>query len=265
MNNSLSDNFQRALRFTLKSGNICHILLIAAIFCISDAVSITHLLTYRSSSGMAMLLQLAAALLMTYKLLDNAARLRLGLDGEPVPLAPTSVIGAELPWGMIALGFVLGVLAGIIGAYLQIFRPELIYVLLILLFVTIFALNPVVTLAVLKAESSVAAFSPRQWRDAINDMGVSRYFALLGITGAMLAVIFLVIYVGITPEIENKLESALFVQAYGGSETFSLPAFMYFYYFLANTLLVAIAFFNQHCYACAYPRKDNKDPHILYG
>ena len=31
MNNSLSDNFQRALRFTLKSGNICHILLIAAI------------------------------------------------------------------------------------------------------------------------------------------------------------------------------------------------------------------------------------------
>ena len=265
MNNSLSDNFQRALRFTLKSCNICHILLIAAIFCISDAVSITHLLTYRRSSGMAMLLQLAAALLMTYKLLDNAARLRLGLDGEPVPLAPTSVIGAELPWGMIALGFVIGVLAGVIGAYLQIYRPELIYVLLILLFGTIFALNPVVSLAVLKAESSVAAFSPRQWRDAINDMGVRRYFALLGITGAMLAVTFLLIYVGIDPAINTKLESALFVQAYGGSETFSLPVFMYFYYFLANTLLVAIAFFNQHCYACAYPHKDNKDPNVLYG
>lgn len=265
MNNSLSDNFQRALRFTLKSGNICHILLIAAIFCISDAVSITHLLTYRRSSGMTMLLQLAPALLMTYKLLDNAARLRLGLDGEPVPLAPTSVIGAELPWGMIALGFVLGVLAGIIGAYLQIYRPELIYVLLILLFVTIFALNPLVTLAVLKAESSVAAFSSRQWRDAINDIGVSRYFALLGITGAMLAVTFLLIYVGIDPAINAKLESALFVQAYGGNDTFSPPVFMYFYYFLVNAMIVAITFFNQHCYACAYPHKDNKDPNVLYG
>lgn len=265
MNNSLSDNFQRALRFTLKSGNICHILLIAAIFCISDAVSITHLLTYRRSSGMTMLLQLAPALLMAYKLLDNAARLRLGLDGEPVPLTPTSVIGAELPWGMIALGFVLGVLAGIIGAYLQIFRPELIYVLLILLFVTIFALNPVVTLAVLKAESSVAAFSPRQWRDAINDMGVSRYFALLGITGAMLAVVFLIIYIGIDPAIEEKLGSAMFIQAYDGGETFSLPAFMYFYYFLVNAMIVAITFLNQHFYASSWPRQDNKDPNVLYG
>ena len=57
----------------------------------------------------------------------------------------------------------------------------------------------------------------------------------------------------------------MFIQAYDGGETFSLPAFMYFYYFLANTLLVAIAFFNQHCYACAYPRTDNNNPNFLYG
>ena len=273
MNDSLATNLQRALRFTFKSGSLVYILITAVIFCLICTDNLEYALKHHvprdplSPGGTALILQTIALLLLLYKLLDNSERMRLSLDDEPVSFAPVSVISGTLPLRLTGLGLLVMIALGAIAAALAFMQSRTgLQLLGGLVLLAGFILNPAITLAMLKTDTASAAFSPRQWGDAISDIGAGRYFALLGIAVALIAVAILFIVFLIAPAMQQNLVAGVMQQAMSGKSTISVPGTMYIYYLLIGLVLMALAFFNQHLYASAFPREDSDDPESFsYG
>ena len=273
MNDSLATNLQRALRFTFKSGSLVYILITAVIFCLICTDNLEYALKHHvprdplSPGGTALILQTIALLLLLYKLLDNSERMRLGLDDEPVSFAPVSVISGTLPLRLTGLGLLVMIALGFVAAALAFMQSRTgLQLLGGLVLLAGFILNPAITLAMLKTDTASAAFSPRQWGDAISDIGAGRYFALLGIAVALIAVAILFIVFLIAPAMQQNLVAGVMQQAKSGKSTISVPGTMYIYYLLIGLVLMTLAFFNQHLYASAFPREDSDDPESFsYG
>ncbi len=273
MNDSLATNLQRALRFTFKSGSLVYILITAVIFCLICTDNLEYALKHHvprdplSPGGTALILQTIALLLLLYKLLDNSERMRLGLDDEPVSFAPVSVISGTLPLRLTGLGLLVMIALGFVAAALAFMQSRTgLQLLGGLVLLAGFILNPAITLAMLKTDTASAAFSPRQWGDAISDIGAGRYFALLGIAVALIAVAILFIVFLIAPAMQQNLVAGVMQQAMSGKSKISVPGTMYIYYLLIGLVLMTLAFFNQHLYASAFPREDSDDPESFsYG
>ena len=112
MNDNILANLQRALRFTFKPGNLIYILLTGII--LSAAFHHFYKQDFMFKLGrigkvsMTPTLMIVALAMVVFfcKALDNAARLRAGMDDDVFPITPTSIIPAKVP-----LGFVCSTLA----------------------------------------------------------------------------------------------------------------------------------------------------------
>ena len=112
MNDNILANLQRALRFTFKFGNLIYILLTGII--LSAAFHHFYKQDFMFKLGrigkvsMTPALMIVALVIVVFfcKALDNAARLRAGMDDDVSPITPTSIIPAKVP-----LGFVCSTLA----------------------------------------------------------------------------------------------------------------------------------------------------------
>ena len=263
MNDNILANFQRALRFTFKSGNLIYIVGIAVILSISMNINASHMLEQAvtrqepTPSLFAMLVQMVAGVILICKVLDNTGRLRLGLDNEEISLNPVSVVSLSLPLrytGIIMLfGFVTGIIAAILG---NIISNQIVFGAFI---IVLFLLTPAMLLAMLETETAGAAFSSRPLAHAISEIGTVNYIVALLIAGITFLTWWGVTHFWLEPALQQNLVGNLLEQAFSGKKSFSLPMVFYIYSFISSLSIMLLAFFNHHFYATFFPREDDED------
>ena len=271
--NSTPQNMLRALRFTVKFGNLIYILITGLFVAIGFDVFYKQQFmqglgkTYAFSMK-AFLFFLAIAFIIFFcKILDNAARLRSGMEDEFVPITPTSITPL-LRSIHLALAFVS-------LAYLIFFIPRVIYIslavfitLLVIVALLLFILAPAMLLATITEGNTKAAFSSQRLGEAISEIDTGRYFAMTAIAFAMFAAYILTDYFLIVPAIQRTIMGDLIQQFMLGKDeqSLTLPTIVHIYSLMTGLIFMTVAFFTHHFYACCFPREDSDDPESFsYG
>ena len=271
--NSIPQNMLRALRFTVKFGNLIYILITGLFVAIGFDVFYKQQFmqglgkTYAFSMK-AFLFFLAIAFIIFFcKILDNAARLRSGMEDEFVPITPTSITPL-LRSIHLALAFVS-------LAYLIFFIPRVIYIslavfitLLVIVALLLFILAPAMLLATITEGNTKAAFSSQRLGEAISEIDTGRYFAMTAIAFAMFAAYILTDYFLIVPAIQRTIMGDLIQQFISGKDeqSLTLPTIVHIYSLMTGLIFMTVAFFTHHFYACCFPREDSDDPESFsYG
>jgi hypothetical protein len=271
--NSIPQNMLRALRFTVKFGNLIYILITGLFVAIGFDVFYKQQFmqglgkTYAFSMK-AFLFFLAIAFIIFFcKILDNAARLRSGMEDEFVPITPTSITPL-LRSIHLALAFVS-------LAYLIFFIPRVIYIslavfitLLVIVALLLFILAPAMLLATITEGNTKAAFSSQRLGEAISEIDTGRYFAMTAIAFAMFAAYILTDYFLIVPAIQRTIMGDLIQQFMSGKDeqSLTLPTIVHIYSLMTGLIFMTVAFFTHHFYACCFPREDSDDPESFsYG
>ena len=264
--NSIPQNMLRALRFTVKFGNLIYILITGLFVAIGFDVFYKQQFmqglgkTYAFSMK-AFLFFLAIAFIIFFcKILDNAARLRSGMEDEFVPVTPTSVmpllLSVQLALAFVSLAYLISFIPRVIYLSLAAFITLLVIVALILFF-----LAPAILLAVITEVNTKAAFSSQRLGEAVTEIDVGRYFAMTAIAFAIFAAYLLTDYLLIAPAMQQTMMGDLMQQLMSGKDEKSLvlPTIVHIYSLMTGLIFMSIAFFTHHFYACCFPREDSDD------
>ena len=271
--NSIPQNMLRALRFTVKFGNLIYILITGLFVAIGFDVFYKQQFmqglgkTYAFSMK-AFLFFLAIAFIIFFcKILDNAARLRSGMEDEFVPVTPTSVmpllLSVQLALAFVSLAYLISFIPRVIYLSLAAFITLLVIVALILFF-----LAPAILLAVITEVNTKAAFSSQRLGEAVTEIDVGRYFAMTAIAFAIFAAYLLTDYLLIAPAMQQTMMGDLMQQLMSGKDEKSLvlPTIVHIYSLMTGLIFMTVAFFTHHFYACCFPREDSDDPESFsYG
>ncbi|EHM55043.1 DUF4013 domain-containing protein [Cardiobacterium valvarum] len=204
--NDIKDNFDkllRAIRYLFKGGNLLYWGLLAVVLCINgfhdyQQAEIAHKIfadaglspdcsitdpkcfdamldVSEATSGNFgfFLLQMAAGFLLACKMFDGIMRISEGLEEEPVPYAPVTLVPFLTPLkylvGMIIIGIVLLPLWLLGGPHAWLFP---------FLFVTwLFA--PAMIMNLIGNDSIGSMISPGGWVQVIRNMGIGNYLSIL--------------------------------------------------------------------------------------
>ena len=271
--NSIPQNMLRALRFTVKFGNLIYILITGLFVAIGFDVFYKQQFmqglgkTYAFSMK-AFLFFLAIAFIIFFcKILDNAARLRSGMEDEFVPVTPTSVmpllLSVQLALAFVSLAYLISFIPRVIYLSLAAFITLLVIVALILFF-----LAPAILLAVITEVNTKAAFSSQRLGEAVTEIDAGRYFAMTAIAFAIFAAYLLTDYLLIAPAMQQTMMGDLMQQLMSGKDEKSLvlPTIVHIYSLMTGLIFMSIAFFTHHFYACCFPHEDSDDPESFsYG
>ncbi|WP_281838512.1 hypothetical protein, partial [Cardiobacterium hominis] len=261
MNDNILANLQRALRFTFKPGNLIYILLTGII--LSAAFHHFYKQDFMFKLGrigkvsMTPTLMIVALAMVVFfcKALDNAARLRAGMDDDVFPITPTSIIPAKVPLGFVCSTLALMYLVIRISRY---FSITVFFASIIIFLLVLFLLTPAMMLIMLKTENTASTLSSQDLGEALSDIGVGRYITALVISALIFAVFILSDYFWIAPYMQEKMAENLMAQLFSGKgeNELSLPVIVYGYSLMGGLVFMLLAFFNHHFYATFFPRED---------
>ena len=264
MNDNILANLQRALRFTFKPGNLIYILLTGII--LSAAFHYFYKQDFMFKLGrigkvsMTPTLMIVALAMVVFfcKALDNAARLRAGMDDDVFPITPTSIIPAKVPLGFVCSTLALMYLVIRISRY---FSITVFFASIIIFLLVLFLLTPAMMLIMLKTENTASTLSSQDLGEALSDIGVGRYITALVISALIFAVFILSDYFWIAPYMQEKMAENLMAQLFSGKgeNELSLPVIVYGYSLMGGLVFMLLAFFNHHFYATFFPREDDED------
>ena len=264
MNDNILANLQRALRFTFKSGNLIYILLTGII--LSAAFHHFYKQDFMFKLGrigkvsMTPALMIVALVIVVFfcKALDNAARLRAGMDDDVSPITPTSIIPAKVPLGFVCSTLALMYFVIHISRY---FSITVFFASIIIFLLVLFLLTPAMMLIMLKTENAASTLSSQDLGEALSDIGVGRYITALVISALIFAVFILFDYFWIAPYMQEKIAENLMAQLFSGKgeNELSLPVIVYGYSLMGGLVFMLLAFFNHHFYATFFPREDDED------
>ena len=264
MNDNILANLQRALRFTFKSGNLIYILLTGII--LSAAFHHFYKQDFMFKLGrigkvsMTPVLMIVALAMVVFfcKALDNAARLRAGMDDDVSPITPTSIIPAKVPLGFVCSTLALMYFVIHISRY---FSITVFFASIIIFLLVLFLLTPAMMLIMLKTENAASTLSSQDLGEALSDIGVGRYITALVISALIFAVFILFDYFWIAPYMQEKIAENLMAQLFSGKgeNELSLPVIVYGYSLMGGLVFMLLAFFNHHFYATFFPREDDED------
>ena len=264
MNDNILANLQRALRFTFKPGNLIYILLTGII--LSAAFHYFYKQDFMFKLGrigkvsMTPVLMIVALAMVVFfcKALDNAARLRAGMDDDVFPITPTSIIPAKVPLGFVCSTLALMYLVIRISRY---FSITVFFASIIIFLLVLFLLTPAMMLIMLKTENTASTLSSQDLGEALSDIGVGRYITALVISALIFAVFILSDYFWIAPYMQEKMAENLMAQLFSGKgeNELSLPVIVYGYSLMGGLVFMLLAFFNHHFYATFFPREDDED------
>ena len=192
------------------------------------------------------------------KALDNAARLRAGMDDDVFPITPTSIIPAKVPLGFVCSTLALMYLVIRISRY---FSITVFFASIIIFLLVLFLLTPAMMLIMLKTENTASTLSSQDLGEALSDIGVGRYITALVISALIFAVFILSDYFWIAPYMQEKMAENLMAQLFSGKgeNELSLPVIVYGYSLMGGLVFMLLAFFNHHFYATFFPREDDED------
>ena len=264
MNDNILANLQRALRFTFKPGNLIYILLTGII--LSAAFHHFYKQDFMFKLGRigkvsmtpALMIVALAMVVFFCKALDNAARLRAGMDDDVSPITPTSIIPAKVPLGFVCSTLALMYLVIRISRY---FSITVFFASIIIFLLVLFLLTPAMMLIMLKTENTASTLSSQDLGEALSDIGVGRYITALVISALIFAVFILSDYFWIAPYMQEKMAENLMAQLFSGKgeNELSLPVIVYGYSLMGGLVFMLLAFFNHHFYATFFPREDDED------
>ena len=273
MNDSLATNLQRALRFTVKFGNLVYIL-ITGLF-VAVGFNVFYKQQFMQNVGKtygfsmkAFLFFLAIAFIIFFcKILDNAARIHSGMEDEFVPVTPTSITpllrSIQLALAFVSLAYLVSFIPRVIHISLAAFITLLVVVALILFF-----LAPAMLLATITEGNTKAAFSSQSLGEAISEIDAGRYFAMTAIAFVIFAAYILTDYLLVAPAMQRMMMGDLMQQLMSGKDEQSLvlPTIVHIYSLMTGLIFMTVAFFTHHFYACCFPREDSDDPESFsYG
>ena len=264
MNDNILANLQRALRFTFKPGNLIYILLTGII--LSAAFHHFYKQDFMFKLGRigkvsmtpALMIVALAMVVFFCKALDNAARLRAGMDDDVFPITPTSIIPAKVPLGFVCSTLALMYLVIRISRY---FSITVFFASIIIFLLVLFLLTPAMMLIMLKTENTASTLSSQDLGEALSDIGVGRYITALVISALIFAVFILSDYFWIAPYMQEKMAENLMAQLFSGKgeNELSLPVIVYGYSLMGALVFMLLAFFNHHFYATFFPRDEADD------
>ena len=241
-----------SLFYTCKRGNLIYILILATV---ASPVCVAMLKAMRGSDPFSapqppflpLLLLLGILLMSVCKNMDNAARIRAGLENSPVPVSPNSTNSApERYLGGIILLLLVVKFLDFIGRFF--------YIALIGQVATVLAfviLAPAMTLSFLNHRTATSVISPGRIMAAIGEIGIGRYIIMLLIASVASGIAFFILREIITSPTMHKFLLRL-TRALGISD--GSP---FFIHLLCAIPLAAIGFiwsFKDNYYAFFYPR-----------
>lgn len=271
--NDIPHHAFRALRFTLKLGMIVYILLAAAAYTRLDSILAQYMLadamkSYRRLPGLtAILALLPVFLIFANKIVDNAARIRAGLQDEPIPFSMNSILELRVlrhfSLVVFAIGFVVGVSIYTLEQILGLSSASVGILFTLFNIITGF-LAPAMILSFLHHETASSIIAPNLVHDAIVEIGISRYITLIMIGGAVLGAIIALNHYVVAPKALEKIASDWFVQQRSGRD--GLPFSFYVYHFAFNISFVTTGTFISNLFAFYFPRADeDSDESFQYG
>lgn len=262
--NSIPQNLLRALRFTVKPGNLLYILLAALLFAEAyyglSKQNFEINVGRRTAINFQLIAWILAATFAVFfcKTLDNAARLQAGLEDEPVAITPTTLLPIQLPLrfavGFLALCYLLLRISALISA-------TFLYSAISIFSLLAFVLMPAMMLVLLKSEDVRAVGSFADMGDAFADIGFDNYVAMLIISALTLGVFIAADHFWLAPAVQNRIIGELMTQVFSGKKETELvlPSMVYGYVFLSSLLFMFLAFFNHHFYASFFPQEAADD------
>ena len=204
--NDIKDNFDkllRAIRYLFKGGNLLYWVLLAVVLCIADYYKYQDALAWQkiyADMGLSLdcnafdpacfdaslkaskavptrfgifLLQMAAGFLLACKMFDGIMRISEGLEEEPVPYAPVTLVPFLTPLkylvGMIIIGIALLPLWLLGGPHAWLYP--------FLLVTWFFA--PAMIMNLIGNDSIGSMISPGGWVQVIRNMGIGNYLSIL--------------------------------------------------------------------------------------
>ena len=270
--NSIPQNLLRALRFTVKPGNLLYILLAALLFAEAyyglSKQNFEINVGRRTAINFQLIAWILAATFAVFfcKTLDNAARLQAGLEDEPVAITPTTLLPIQLPLrfavGFLALCYLTLRISALISA-------TFLYSAISIFSLLAFVLMPAMMLVLLKSEDVRTVGSFADMGDAFADIGFDNYVAMLIISALTLGAFIAADHFWLAPAVQNRIIGELMTQVFSGkAETeLVLPSMVYGYIFLSSLLFMFLAFFNHHFYASFFPQEavDDDIASFSYG